>query len=264
MAKHTEPKRTVLRREQNGPHAHLGGYSGVSDLAELKQALEVLDRINQINGRPSSDQKEVLKSIEDVVLSHVKSIRTRLLVPRVKTLSGSSWVTQFPDLGSTSDLTKTFRDGVDAFIAAMQAGGASVSIGSTLRPYERSYLMHYSWRIAKKDISASQAPPMAGVDIEWVHATNNQSIQGAQEMVNGYQLRARPALVSRHNEGRAIDMTIGWRGSLSIKSKDGTTTNITTTPRTGENTDLHEVGATYGVIKATFSGDPPHWSDDGH
>lgn len=241
-----------------------GGYFGEADLVDLKQALEALDRVNHLTGRRSPRQREILVSVEEALLTHVASIRARVLAPRVKTPSGASWVAQFPDAGSTADLIKAFRDGVDPFIAAMRTGGASVSIGSTLRPYERSYLMHYSWRIAKKDIDASKVPAMNGVDIEWVHATNDQSIAAAQEMVDGYLLRSKPALTGRHNEGRAIDMTIRWTGDLTIKDKDGDVTKITTTPRTGENTDLQAVGASYGVIKATFPGDPPHWSDDGH
>ena len=38
----------------------------------------------------------------------------------------------------------------------------------------------------------------------------------------------------------------------------------TTTPRDGMNEILATVGATYGVIKAAFANDPPHWSNDGH
>ena len=28
--------------------------------------------------------------------------------------------------------------------------------------------------------------------------------------------------------------------------------------------ELALCGRTYGVIKAVFAGDPPHWSEDGH
>src|SRR5262249_55779763 len=150
------------------------------------------------------------------------------------------------------------------FIEAMTDAGGSVSIGTTLRPPERAYLMYNAWRIANGEVKAEDVPAMSGVDIEWVHSSDAESVQSAQDMVDGYQIVAKPALNSRHTQGRAIDMTISWSGTLSIANKDGTKSDITSTPRNGENTDLIDVGATYGVIKATFAGDPPHWSDDGH
>ncbi len=192
------------------------------------------------------------------------SARWRPAWRTLKRPSGASWVSDFPASTSTSDLLASFRPGVDAFISAMRAAGATVSISNTLRPPERAYLMHYSWRVAKKIIKAKDVPAMDGVDIEWVHATDAASIQAAQDMVAGYEIVAAPALTSRHTEGRAIDMTISWTSNLTIAKKDGTTQKITTTPRTGENADLISVGSGYGVIKATFTGDPPHWSDDGN
>ena len=85
-----------------------------------------------------------------------------------------------------------------------------------------------------------------------------------EEMVTAYGIVAQPALVSRHTQGRAVDMDISWTGTLTIAPKGGAPRAISSTPRTGENKELHAIGASYGVIKATFAGDPPHWSDDGH
>jgi hypothetical protein len=183
---------------------------------------------------------------------------------REKKLSGAAWVSEFADSQSTSDLKAPFGASVDRFIAAMEEAGASVAIGTTLRPLKRAYLMHYAWRIAKKEIKAGDVPAMTNVDIEWVHPSDAASIQAAADMVSGYNIVAKPALNSRHTEGRGIDMTISWSGTLTISKKDGTSVAITGTPRNGENTDLQSVGKGYGVIKATFAGDPPHWSDDGH
>lgn len=59
-------------------------------------------------------------------------------------------------------------------------------------------------------------------------------------------------------------MTISWAGNLVIADQTGASTTISSTPRSGMNTGLIAVGATYDVIKATFAGDPPHWSNDGH
>jgi hypothetical protein len=79
-------------------------------------------------------------------------------------------------------------------------------------------------------------------------------------MVDLFQIAYEPSLTSRHIEGRAIDMTIGWNGTLKIKDKKGNIREIGA-PRSGDNPDLHKLGATYGAIKLVS--DPPHWSDDG-
>jgi hypothetical protein len=52
-----------------------------------------------------------------------------------------------------------------------------------------------------------------------------------------------------HTQGNAIDMSISWGGNLSIVNANGETVIITSTPRTGMNTTLHAVDASYGVIK---------------
>jgi len=83
-------------------------------------------------------------------------------------------------------------------------------------------------------------------------------------MVGLYGVVAQPALTGRHTERLAVDMDIAWEGTLSIRRPDGSATHIATEPRSGMNTQLIAVGATYGVIKARFARDLPHWSDDGH
>jgi hypothetical protein len=233
-----------------------------SGLAEIGQVLENLDLLNKAGRQANANQKQALAATEAALLAHLALLRTGNL--RAKELSGAAWVPKFPDSKSTSDLAAGFKGGVDAFIAAMKAAGTSVTIGTTLRPPKRAYLMHYSFRIGKKEIKAADVPAMSGVDIEWVHSSDQASVNAANDMVAGYNIVAKPALNSRHTEGRAIDMTISWTGNFKVKNKDGTTTEITSQPKTGENADLHKVGATYGVIKASFAGDPPHWSDDGH
>ena len=67
-------------------------------------------------------------------------------------LSGSEWEKMFPPSKSLSDLNPAFALNIAGFIAAVEAGGASVNIISTLRPRERAYLMHYSWRIANEHL----------------------------------------------------------------------------------------------------------------
>jgi hypothetical protein len=81
-------------------------------------------------------------------------------------------------------------------------------------------------------------------------------------MMVGYQIQFLAALVSRHTQRRAIDMTIGWQGTLNIRDFNGNAHAIASSPRDGSNPELIAASATFGVIK--LASDPPHWSDDGH
>jgi hypothetical protein len=183
-------------------------------------------------------------------------------------LSGVAWCSRFPGSSSTADLTAAFKNAAELFIGALRTAGATVAVTATYRPPERAYLMHHAWRISKQDVDPTTVPSMAGVDINWVHVDamgvpdRAKSKAAALAMVNGYGMVFIAALTSRHTEKRAVDMTISWAGTLKIKNKNGETVSISTTPRDGMNTDLHAVGATYGVVK--LLSDPPHWSDDGH
>lgn len=185
-----------------------------------------------------------------------------------KTLSGLAWVSQFPNSVRVEDLSPLFRPNVEKFLAALNKACASVSIAATLRPAKRAYLMHYSFKVAKGVLDPSQVPEMAGVDIEWAHKNSKgvvdlvASRKAANDMVQAYGIVYGPALTSRHTEGNAIDMSISWDNDLTIDQADGTSTEITSLPRNGTNTDLVATGATYGVIK--LASDPPHWSTDGH
>ena len=186
-----------------------------------------------------------------------------------KTLSGSLWVSKFPTSTSVDDLEATFRSNVKNFLSALKTAGASVSIAATLRPKERAYLMHWSYGVANEGVDPSDVPAMAGVDIEWVHTDKDgkknidASKLGAKAMVDGYGIAFRPALTSRHTEGKAIDMDISWT-SAELKIKDGGAQDVVikTGNKDGSNTQLHTVGKSYGVIKLVT--DPPHWSSDGH
>ncbi|MEW5987443.1 MAG: hypothetical protein AB1791_12485 [Chloroflexota bacterium] len=184
-----------------------------------------------------------------------------------KTLSGSSWTSQFPTSTSLDDLDATFGANVKKFKEAMEAAGATISVSATKRPPERAYLMHYAWKIVKENYDAQTVPEKAGVDINWWHGDAAKSKTAAQEMVDGYainNLSVAPSLTSRHIDGKAIDMTISWSGELKIKKADGTEQTITTEPRDGTNADLIAVGKSYDVIHFTdVDKDKPHWSTDG-
>ena len=178
-------------------------------------------------------------------------------------LSGPQWCPRFPGSASPNDLLPEFRDRVQAFISAMQRGGATVSVDATYRPPERAYLMHWCWAIANSDWDPGAVPAMSGVAIDWDHGGDGDAARAAaRAMVKGYDIQYAPVLISRHTQRRAVDMTIGWQGVLVIYDFNGQAREISSPPRNGSNPDLVKVGATFGVIKLVS--DPPHWSDDGH
>ena len=177
-------------------------------------------------------------------------------------LSGPQWVPRFPTSRSIFDLKPPFLAKMTAFHNALIAAGARVSIAATLRPAERAFLMHFSFKIANQGQNPQTVPRMAGVNINWSHGTLASSRNAARQMVAGYGIAFAPALNSLHIQGSAIDMEISWDGTLQIKDGTGATRSIGA-PRSGRtNTALHQVGRTYGVIK--LLSDPPHWSVSGH
>ena len=165
------------------------------------------------------------------------------------------------------------------------------AITSTYRPKERSYLMHYSWKIAKGRTNPKNVPGFegGGVNIEWWHGDQDTSIKAAKEMIDGYKIRGGAALKSRHNSGRAIDLVLRWRVDLNIKNSSGKPVLITSRPRTHRNKELWKVAESYEVIhfkcsekritslmkrkimkkrdpwheKLCIRGEFQHWSDDG-
>ena len=188
--------------------------------------------------------------------------------------SGRQWVARFPTSASVADCASPFRENLKAFIAAMDAAGASVNIAATLRPPQRAYLMHWCWCIVKQKVDPRSIPPIDGVPIAWAHLDGQggydaiASVAAAQDMVEAYGMQAlnvAPALQSNHISGTAVDMAISWPGTLSIARRDGVVVHIDSQPRTGMNPDLKAVGATYGVLKFVGgASDMPHWSADGH
>ncbi|MFQ5471834.1 MAG: hypothetical protein ACE5FA_02960, partial [Dehalococcoidia bacterium] len=189
---------------------------------------------------------------------------------KVNEKSGKQWVPRFPTGRTTASLAQPFRSNVIKFITAMEAAGANVSISATRRPEKRAWLMHYSFRIGQKGLDPTTVPAKEGVDICWVHygpdgtpdlAASKAAALSMTIKDGGYNIAFLPSLTSRHISGNAIDMTISWTGNLVIRNASNQNVTINTLPRSGSNTKLHEVGATYFVKKLVS--DPPHWSDTG-
>ncbi|MDG2535401.1 hypothetical protein P6144_17200 [Sphingomonas sp. HITSZ_GF] len=179
-------------------------------------------------------------------------------------LSGADWwnanQARYPNSAAVADLVQPFQANVAAFLKALKDAGASVTVSATRRNAIRAHLMHYSWCVAKGSVAPAKVPALPGLKIQWDHGDLARSKAGAQQMMALFQIAFEPSLTSRHIEGRAIDMTIAWTGTLRIKDKQGKLRELGA-PRSGDNPDLHKLGATYGVVK--LISDPPHWSDDG-
>ena len=185
--------------------------------------------------------------------------------------SGSYWVTwanaHAQNSKSVDDLEVTFKGKVKAFIKALQDAGATVKVNATERNAKRAYLFHWSWEIAQGKVKASAVPALKGVDIDWDHGNDKDNIKGAKEMVSGFGLavppvsKVAPSLTSNHISGKAIDMTISWKGKIKIAKKDGTKVEVTYMTNVNLNSTLQKVGESYGVRKLTS--DAPHWSYNG-
>lgn len=171
--------------------------------------------------------------------------------------AGAQWCARFPTSSSIGDLVEPFRDGCSAFIAALKAAGASVTVSATYRPAERAYLMHWCCMIGDGGQDPAAVPAMAGVSIDWTCGGDRAKAKAAaRAMMTGYNIAFPAALVSRHTQHRAIDMTVHWQGSISVKDHAGVAHQV------AAQVDLVPIGKTFGVIK--LASDPPHWSDDGH
>ncbi|KIC48125.1 hypothetical protein [Tateyamaria sp. ANG-S1] len=184
-----------------------------------------------------------------------------------KNLSGLAWFkanqSKYPNSNKISALASGFKTSVQAFEKALKAAGATIIVSSTKRNKSRAYIMRYAWDVANKKTAPDKVPKITGVDINWDHGDAAKSIKAAKEMIgsSGFNIAYKPSLTSRHIEGKAIDWTIKWNKELKIKDKKGKEVVIKSSPKSGQNKELHAVGKTYGVVK--LASDPPHWSTDG-
>ncbi|MBD2436552.1 peptidoglycan-binding protein [Nostoc sp. FACHB-110] len=233
------------------------GPNSIRGLAEAYKKRDIHFR-TELAQQLSLATKAKLGSDFDLALDNINEYAQKLR----QRLSGEHWVNAFPESDSIDDLAAPFRQKVQAFARALNDAGATINIASVLRPPERAYLMHYAFIISKNEIAAKDVPPLPNVDIIWQHYTNAASVQAAEQMVEAYNIAFRPALVSRHTQGLAIDWEITWEGTLQIKNAKGNIVSINEPLTSYENSDLWQVGQSFGVIKLTS--DRPHWSNDGH
>lgn len=180
-------------------------------------------------------------------------------------LSGADWwhahQTEFPNSALVSALEAPFAAMVGNFIAALKAGGASVTVSATRRNKVRAYLMNGSWVVSKGVTPAGQMKAEPGCNIVWNHGDDATSRAAAKEMLDLFDIVFQPSLKSRHILGLAIDMTINWAGTIKVKNGAGKEV-LLPPPANATNLVLLALGESYGVLK--LASDPPHWSDNGH
>jgi len=188
-----------------------------------------------------------------------------VIAATARDMSGAAWwhanQARFPNSSLVSDLEPGFGAKVNAFLSALRKATATVKVSATRRNKVRAYLMHSCWKVAKGKLDPVDVPPESGCTIIWDHGDDAKSRRAAQDMVGLFGIVFQPSLTSRHILGLAIDMSITWAGTIKVRNAAGKDVALST-PADDNNTDLHAVGASYGVLKLLT--DPPHWSDNGH
>jgi len=129
--------------------------------------------------------------------------------------------------------------------------------------------MYNAFHIAKGKLSPDKVGPYPGVNIDWVHRTEDgkmdieTSKKAAASMCDGYQLSLISAKQkvgapgsSRHNYGAAVDINIGNYLDKKIKNSAGDEVELKSFK------DLVDVGRTYGVFY--YPKENMHWSDTGN
>ncbi|GAB3252287.1 hypothetical protein [Kineosporia babensis] len=231
---------------------------------------------------PITAKATVLRDKDERGCSIASGATTLVLTCTATQLSGTSWNTRFPGgLSALELLNDGFRPRVEQFATAMSEAGITVRPTSTLRSPQRSYLMHFSYKIAKGQISPADVPAYvpvgkeSGPKICWQHRTATgkkdakASVAAAKSLLGALgvdsTLATPPALRSRHNTGDAIDMSVSWtQPTIKIKNAEGRLVRIGSGPKDGTNPKLMAVGASYGVNHYMPAAvDRNHWSSDG-
>lgn len=68
--------------------------------------------------------------------------------------------------------------------------------------------MRYSSAIARGEMKAADVPAMDGVNISWVHETDNESVSAAAALAKSFDIVYPPALIFSPAGGEAVDMKI--------------------------------------------------------
>ncbi|MEY4766609.1 MAG: hypothetical protein RI907_3282 [Pseudomonadota bacterium] len=182
-----------------------------------------------------------------------------------RTKSGTSWVDRFPTSKSLDDLVEPFRQSAKSFVQALTASGIHVAVNATFRPTERSYLMHYSAKVARGEIDPTKVPHWPGVEIDWAHLDaigqpdKKAAKAAAKAMKAAYGIGANPVAppgASNHNKRQAMDLSISGYVGKKVINPSGEAVKLS------DWDDVVDLGDDFGV-KWFGSKDKPHWSLSG-
>ena len=193
--------------------------------------------------------------------------------------SGRKWVSRFLSSSKVTDLKQPFQGNAASFIAALEAAGVTVTINTTWRPPQRSYLMYYAREVSRGRLAPDKVPkfqPKNGdkpVNIDWAHRDG----KGKADLVKARKAAAAMDAAyaaagaigkpyqSNHNGANAIDMrlTPAWGIGKTVVDANGKSRKV------ASKRDIIDVGATYKVLHWNYAGakkkvDDPHWSATGN
>lgn len=227
--------------------------SGVNDVGAKMHKGQSGETIKIFEKNTLLVQEVLKKDMQPISINVKKPDLTQVKV------SGQDWCGLYLQSKSLDDLAEPFKTNAKKFINAMRNAGISITINTTWRPNERSYLMYYSTAIARGQIAVDKIPPFPGVNIDWTHKGNtSEAVKAAKAMHQKYAIGNNPVGKpgsSNHNRKMAVDMTISnYNGK--VVSIDGINTKITSW------SSLVALGKKHGVIWYG-SKDAPHWSHTG-
>jgi len=282
----------VFGAGQYTPDTHSGRRLMAHELAHVAQQKTGLQHISPMNLPLVNDKKKTDYVAREVIMAEEskksgkgeKGAKTEK--PKDKrTLSGKKWRKIADEKWNKSskidDLSSTFKPKFEKFKKVLNDNGITESIDTTKRPYERAYLMHYAWKIAKDKIKPENVPAQKGVDINWDHGDKEKSKKAAQSMVSAFGMIAMASLTSNHLKGNAVDMALDFSKfnkdrKLTYKVKDKDTVRIIKIDDEAKvgvsakgkkiasigDRELSKAGADFGVKRALDT-DIVHWSTTG-
>jgi hypothetical protein len=285
----TKAAKQIARKKKAGvevsPEIEPIGLESAEEASALVFAPQQLGDIGRV---PSANARQnILRSIGETYGNSRAALVARQAAQATATtqeLSGAQWVSRYRDPRTLEALNDDFREDATAFVQALRNAGATVTITSTVRPPERSYLMYWCTRIASAanpEAVAAQAQADTGVgsvadEIKWSHGNAARTKAAAQAMKSGYGIGSVVARRSNHNGGGAMDITISWGQRLTIAGKNGeeirstAASGVIRKATTSPDRGILAAGRSYGLLnyhdpsRGSVRGqDGVHWSRSG-
>jgi hypothetical protein len=287
----TKAAKQIARKKQaDGEFAHEIEPIETESAEESSAPIFGLQQLGDIGRVPSANARQnLMRSIGETYGNSRAATIARQAAQAAQTattqeLSGAQWVSRYQDPRSLDALNDDFREDATAFVQALRDAGATVTINSTVRPPQRSYLMYWCTRIASAanpEAVAAQAqadtgPGSVADEIRWSHGNAARTKAAAQAMKNGYGIGSVVARRSNHNGGGAMDISISWSQRLTIRGKNGeeirstAASGVIRKATTSPDRGILAAGRSYGLMNyhdpsrgAVRGQDGVHWSRTG-